>query len=188
MENTGEIKRLGVRPDKQYEKVLASMVCYVFDLMQDCRDSMAQNKPSCNEREFKMFNRLLKQMIEENDRRMTYKLDDEHKAEVTRMKNELTERIAYSMQMLYFSVRNEVLNSGLPDDAIDPVVRIRILDVFLDSLSNVASDFGCSLRKEFASVSDVLKAFVHDWDDRGGHQKTCEVIIIKEVNQMFMCA
>lgn len=188
MENTEEKRILEKRVGKQYEKVLAAMVSYVFDMMSSCRSTLSENKPSCNSKEFKIFSRILKGHIDENNRHMAYKLDEEHRAEVIRLKNELSERIAYSMQMMYFSVRNEVINTEMPADTIEPVVSIRMLDIFIDSLGNVAEDLGFSLRRSFAEITDILKAFCSDWEDKGGHQKLCEQIIIKEVNQMFLCA
>lgn len=185
LKNSMDIRSATNHLTKNQARVTAILVDYMFVIIRELKDSLATEKPTANEREFKMLNRYLKKIIDDHDRLMTYKLKEWHRMDIKSGLERFMCNTALSKQLMYFQVRNEVINSDIPESCYEPVIKCRCLELTINIVDSIMYKENIYLGRRFVDLLDILRCVCNSWTDKGGQQELCRKIIQIEIERML---
>lgn len=170
----------------KHVEVLAAFVRYFDCQVKELKKSISEWRPKRRELLWKRFNRCLDMYIAEHDRTYQYGLNDTHKARVMELVDELSERSSRGLSLLYFSIRNEIINTDVAEEEIEPVIRCRICDLMLRCFGDCARYMGgVGINEEHALLQDAMRVFSKKESDKGGHQALWRKIFTNTITSMM---
>lgn len=158
----------------RHHEVLATYVRFFNRQVENLRRAIVEAKPSSRSREWKVFNRALRIYLDSHEKTYIYELDEKHRARVEELMVELEERVDRGLALIYFCIRNEILNDKtVGADEIEPVIHCRICDLMLRAFGDCARYMGgAGINREHADLRRCMQIFCHQSsEDKGGHQR-----------------
>ena len=179
------LKGLSKKMTRNEVRTCGILVHYLYGLLGKLKQAIVDSKPTANQREFKMLNRIIDNMIREHQMDISYKLDEWHRRDIISGEKMFVENISMTQTQLYFQIRNEVINTNIPESCHEPVIMIRMVEMMITIIDKISMTKGLQLARGFVLLLDVLKAFCTQWEDKGNQQDLCKRVIMMEVERMI---
>lgn len=165
---------------------LAAIIEYIYDRIRAVKSALLSERPKSYEIECKMLNRMLDYYLSEHERIKQYKTDREMQDELRGLVDWLHEETDLNVTYLYYSLRNEIINSPHCEDMIETTIQCRILALCIRSLDKILYANNVALGQEFVNLLNVLDCVSKDYEDRGGHQALAVQIFESKINKLMV--
>lgn len=167
---------------KRNINAIAAINMLLHDYCAQLKQSISDSKPRKRQDLWKKISRSLRERLDKHTKNWQYNLTDEDRKRAVHNLAILQEEVGSNLFLLYFTIRNEVINhENIDESEVGPACYARIIEVILHSLYifNVNHGGSC-LNQELSEIYDIVKS-VDNFEDKQKHQELVEKILTRSM-------